>query len=148
MSEINLPIKYTLFALKDNSIKAKDTTFAYIIGKCYVLEENIKYDINGSVYANYTIIPCENAKYAFSNNEINDKYIDYVKYIYSDYEKAKEKRVELNEKLFKKLSKTQDEQVINNLKIKTEKMVNSMQKIRKVKEKNFQVTDEKKLVLK
>ena len=148
MDDIKLPIRYTLFALKDNDIKTKDKTYAYIIGKCYVLEANIKYDLNGDMYSNYTIIPCENSKLAFTKDGIDDKYVDYVKYIYSSYEDAKQKRVELNEKLLTKLSKTQDEKVIENLKIKTEKLVKSMQKIREVKEKRFQITEEKTLILK
>lgn len=148
MNNIKLPVRYTLFAIKDNEVKENDKKIAYIIGKCYVLEVNIKYDLQGNAYSSYTIISCDNSKLAFKGDEINDNYVEYVKYLYYDYDEAKQKRIELNKKLFDKISKTYEEKEIEKLKIKIEKMVNSMQKLKKVKEKSIEITDEKSLILK
>ncbi|MBQ9024441.1 MAG: hypothetical protein IJ105_04390 [Bacilli bacterium] len=149
MNEIKLPIKYTLFPINDNELVGGNKTISYIIGKCYVLEENIKYDLEGNIFQAYTIISCKNITNAVKNNEIDEKYIEYVKYLYSDYNLAKEKRLQLNNKVFEKLSKNKDEEEIEKLKIKIEKLVKSMQKLRDLTDKKYVVSnDEKKLELK
>lgn len=149
MTEIKLPIKYTLFPVKDEELGDSNKTISYIIGKCYVLEENVKYDLQGNIYSSYEIVPCKNISNAIKENEIDEKYIEYVKYLYSDYDLAKEKRAELNNKIFEKLSKDKDEKNTELLKIKIEKLVKSMQKLRDLTEKKFVVANDiKKLELK
>lgn len=148
MDNIKLPIKYTLIPIKNDQLRDKNKAIAYIISKCYVLEESIKYSTDGDVYSNYTIVPCKSMRQAYTKDGINDKFIEYVKYIFTDYEEAKAKRFELNEKIIESIAKKEGEEIANQKKEKIEKLVVSMQKIQKIQEKSFEVTDEKKLTLK
>lgn len=103
MKTDKLPVKYALMPIIDFNkvfgtiLITNDRTVGYFVSKCYVLEENKKYNEDGTTSRNYKVVfPYSEV---FLNNKIkelkndfeNDQYLSYsVDEVYNDYESAKE----------------------------------------------------------
>lgn len=167
INEINYPIKYAIQELKINKgydSNYEDITYGFIISKCYVVNQNIRYYQDGSNSLTYnvvfpykdiqTFIYNKNFKYPFNeiksiphyslwNNCMNDTIIYNI---FDTYEEALTKKyeyiIEHKRKISKQLSKISEyEKLIKTFK-ENQTICNEYEKIIFEKTKDMIITKE------
>ena len=144
MNNVNLPIKYALVPINTD----KKDVLAYIIVKCYFLKGSIICNLDGSIDSKCKVIECKNAQFAFKDDKINDEYVIEVPCVFNDIELAKDEQKKVNELIIERLVKSGKIDDLIKFKEKQEASVRSMEKLRAISEKKYNITKntEKRLI--
>ena len=136
MNEINLPIKYALSPVLSKS----NEIVGYVVVKCYLLEGSIICNLDGSMDSRCKIIECKDAPKAFRDDVIDIEYIREVSCVFNDIELAQDEQRKVNELIIEQLNKTGQIEDLVKFKEKQEATIRSVQKLRIIFDKNYNVT--------
>ena len=161
MNKTNFPIKYALQPIYE-SINSEEEALFYIISKCFLVGDNIKYYEDGSILHYYEIVfPYKEEFVTLLNNKgikrkpqfdyKNSCYNqDYTYKLYDSYEDALEDRIIINkEKIDKYLSTfTSNSELYKKAKILIKNKIYSIQKVEEIINENTKdliITEDMKL---